>query len=125
MGARAGHTWYNIRCKLSGVRNTNGHLEWVSPRRLVQLRQHLHHRVKEVLAASYDDHFQNTRFAKTGGPPGTTARLRAWFETLAHCINNGIAPPSVATHTFAFLLTPSYSQHLLAATPQQGPSSAD
>jgi len=104
---RAGHTWYNVRTKLSRAHNGSAEvLEWVSPRRLVQLRLDLHHRIRQTLGTTYDEHFKETRFAKFGGPPGTTARLKSWFTTLASCINKGIAPPSVVIVTLIFLSAP-------------------
>jgi hypothetical protein len=105
----AGHTWYNLRCKLSRLRSggcrDDESVEWMAPRRLEQLRFSLHHRVRQDLP-SYDEHFGETRFAKTGGLPGTTARLKAWFSTLTTCINKGIAPPSLVTFTLLFLYAP-------------------
>jgi hypothetical protein len=106
---RAGHTWYNVRCKLSRLPELAAGgttIEWVAPRRLVQLRVDLHHRVRDILGSAYDEQFAETRFAKYGGPPGTTARLQAWFGTLASCINKGIAPPSMATLLLVFLQAP-------------------
>jgi len=105
--SRYGHTWYNIKCKLSRVQNgSSDTLEWIALRRLVQLRVDLHNRVREELGPEYDVQFQNTRFAKLGGPPGTTARLHAWFTTLANSINKGIALPQVATIALVFLQAP-------------------
>lgn len=106
--SKAGHTWYNVKCKISGMQNGCGAdtIEWVSPRRLVQLRLDLHHNVRHELRDVYDQHFHQTRFAKLGGPPGTTARLRDWLGTLASCINQGIAQPCVATLVLAFFHAP-------------------
>lgn len=104
---RAGHTWYKVVCKLHrGSKDGFETMQWVAPRRLVQLRIDLHHRVKAALGVAYEEHFRTSRFAKYGGPPGTTARLEAWFASLATVINSGIAPPIVATTALVFLQAP-------------------
>merc|ERR1712216_360652 len=42
-------------------------------------------------------YFGQTPFAHHAGPPGTTARLRKWFASLARCINAcALSPASVA-----------------------------
>lgn len=103
---KAGHNWYNLKCKLRNT-PTGMLLEWRAPRRLAQLRGDLHDRVKHLLGpVAYEEHFQKSRFAKFGGPPGTTARLNAWLKTLASLINDGIATPSVATLALVFSAAP-------------------
>lgn len=105
--SRAGHNWYNVKCKLSGLPNDIGCVEWVAPRRLGQLRMDLHHLVKSVLGSeTYEEKFHLSRFAKYGGPPGTTARLHAWLGTLADLINQGVAQPSVAIIVLVFFGAP-------------------
>jgi len=105
--SRAGHTWYNVKCKLSGMPNEVGCIDWVAPRRLGQLRVDLHHRVKHALGSEiYEEKFENSRFAKYGGPSGTTARLNAWLGVLATLINEGVADPSVAVIALVFFSTP-------------------
>jgi len=103
---RAGHNWYNVKCKMSGLPDGMC-IEWMAPRRLAQLRLDLHDRVKDLFGViAYEEKFQNSRFAKFGGPTGTTARLNAWLGVLASIINNGVAKPSVATVALVFLAAP-------------------
>jgi hypothetical protein len=104
--SRAGHNWYIVKCKISGLPNL-ADIEWQAPRRLGQLRIDLHHRAKDLLHSEiYEEKFQHARFAKFGGPPGTTARLDAWLGVLAGLINQGIAQPSVATLALVFFSAP-------------------
>lgn len=105
--SRAGHTWYIIKCTLSGLQNGVDCISWQAPRRLGQLRLDLHDRVKDSLEIEiYDREFQHSRFAKFGGPPGTTARLNAWLGVLADIINKGVAQPSIATLALVFFSAP-------------------
>jgi hypothetical protein len=106
---QAGHTWYHVKCKLSRVDTNAGTdcFEWVAPRRLVQLRVDLHHRVKDKLGfLQYDDQFSDCRFAKLGGPPGTTARLKSWLDKLAVVVNKGIARPDIVMLVLVFFSVP-------------------
>jgi len=102
----AGHTWYQVNCQLKRSAG-RGDLSWPAPRRLVQLRLDLHDRCKHMLgSAEYTRLFGETRFAKYGAPPGTTARLRAWLDKLCSLINNGEVPPGVAAVALAFFQAP-------------------
>lgn len=103
----AGHTWYLVECELHfGERAGGGSVQWPAPRRLTQLRNDLHDPVKLWMGDSYDLHFVAARFAKLGGPPGTTARLSAWLTALAGAINSGQAAPCIAALTLTFFQAP-------------------
>eukprot|EP00747_Dinoflagellata_sp_TGD_P170430 gnl/TRDRNA2_/TRDRNA2_201955_c0_seq1.p1 gnl/TRDRNA2_/TRDRNA2_201955_c0~~gnl/TRDRNA2_/TRDRNA2_201955_c0_seq1.p1 ORF type:complete len:336 (+),score=49.77 gnl/TRDRNA2_/TRDRNA2_201955_c0_seq1:74-1081(+) len=99
-----GHTWYLVECSLS--RPGAAVLHWKAPRRLRQLREHLHDHVKSELGAEYTACFQNARFALRGGLPGTTERLDRWCARLASCINRRVVTPTVAAIALHFLGPP-------------------
>eukprot|EP00443_Scrippsiella_acuminata_P113351 CAMPEP_0115590860 /NCGR_PEP_ID=MMETSP0272-20121206/9981_1 /TAXON_ID=71861 /ORGANISM="Scrippsiella trochoidea, Strain CCMP3099" /LENGTH=430 /DNA_ID=CAMNT_0003026067 /DNA_START=21 /DNA_END=1311 /DNA_ORIENTATION=- len=107
----ADHTWYDLDCKINHLAAAASSTEWPAPRRLAQLRLDLHDPVKASLAAAYTTHFAASPFAKTGGPPGTTARLRAWLQTLCRVINSGAMSPRDAALVLLFLQAP-LPQHL-------------
>lgn len=88
---RDGHTWYQLECGLSSARIRP--LLWKVSRRLMQLREELHDKVKTSLGSDYNEHFGATPFAHMGAPRGTTARLNGWCGTLATCISNMTLPP--------------------------------
>merc|ERR1719323_2583834 len=73
-----GHTWYTLECSLAST--SMRPLSWRSKRRLAQLREGLQEPLREALGELYAVHFARAPFALRGGPPGTTARLRCWFE---------------------------------------------
>lgn len=99
-----GHTMYTIECSL--VLQTACRLDWQACRRLAQLREDLHDRVKDTLGDKYSKHFGQAPFASKGGLPGTTARLNAWFGALAACVNRLEASPSVVALALHFLDAP-------------------
>lgn len=99
-----GHTWYRVVCSLSSAKIKP--LNWTVLRRLSQLREDLHNPVKASLAKSYDTYFSRTPFAHMGGPRGTTARLDAWIDALASCINVRNCPPSVVGVALRFIEVP-------------------
>lgn len=98
-----GRTMYTIACSLIDM---SVRTDWVTKRRLVQLREDLHDSVKAELGDDYQSHFANAPFAHKGGVPGTTARLDTWFSTLADCISRGQAPPVVVALVLYFLEAP-------------------
>lgn len=101
-----GHTWYVLECSL-GAPAPARRLRWEARRRLVQLREQLHDRVKSALAGpAYEQSFAGAPFAHKGGVRGTTARLQGWCAALANGINTGACPPSVAWLTLQFLEAP-------------------
>eukprot|EP00928_Gymnodinium_smaydae_P016496 TRINITY_DN16195_c0_g1_i1.p1 TRINITY_DN16195_c0_g1~~TRINITY_DN16195_c0_g1_i1.p1 ORF type:complete len:573 (-),score=86.15 TRINITY_DN16195_c0_g1_i1:134-1852(-) len=105
-GERDNHTFYDIRCRLAVCCTDTvpeQHLDWVVQRRLVQLREELHSCVKHELGKSYAQLFAKAPFAKRGGFSGTTERLQVWLETLAMCINEGSASPTLVARVFNFL----------------------
>merc|ERR1711879_279677 len=87
---------------MHGSRNLN----WTVHRRLAQLRKDLHDPVKSELGETYKKQFGGASFAHVGGLPGTTTRLRGWFQALAASINNGCCPPNLAGLTLSFLEIP-------------------
>lgn len=105
--SHAYHNWYLVDCELLGSAINGGQMvKWRSPRRLCQLRWDLHDRVKTWMGESYSLHFSRTPFAKTGGPPGTMARLSAWLETLSNVLNNGTAMPRTVSLALRFFQVP-------------------
>jgi len=98
------HTWYALRARISmeGAKTWR----WQVERRLEHLRKMLHDPVKLELAKTYDLHFGTARFAKHGGPPGTTARLEGWLAALAKVINEGSCSPQLVALTLRFLEAP-------------------
>lgn len=107
----AGYTWYLIECALHAPtkrpRPFARRLEWPAPRTLAQLRAQLHDAVKLWMGeANYAAAFAGAPFARRGGPPGTTGRLRAWLERLAEVVSAGRAPPLVAALVLEFLAVP-------------------
>eukprot|EP00930_Biecheleria_cincta_P100840 TRINITY_DN92465_c0_g1_i1.p1 TRINITY_DN92465_c0_g1~~TRINITY_DN92465_c0_g1_i1.p1 ORF type:complete len:278 (+),score=44.22 TRINITY_DN92465_c0_g1_i1:50-883(+) len=99
-----GHTWYSMSCELRD--SIEARTSWKTRRRLASLREDLHDRVKEHLGKDYAEHFVKTPFAIKGGLPGTTARLGAWFQTLAELVNDGRASPTVVALLLQYLEAP-------------------
>mmetsp|Transcript_82460 Transcript_82460/g.267105 ORF Transcript_82460/g.267105 Transcript_82460/m.267105 type:complete len:521 (+) Transcript_82460:408-1970(+) len=99
-----GKTFYRLSCSLS---NALVRADWTALRRLTQLREDLHDAVKHDLGPdAYTVRFANAPFAHHGGLRGTTARLDAWFQAFAGCINGGTAKPSLVALTLYFLEAP-------------------
>lgn len=102
---REGHTCYAIACSLS-IRSSRM-LEWQVWRRLSQVREGMHDRVKAELGpVVYTRYFKDARFAPKGGLPGTTSKLSSWCSVLAHVINEGSALPRLTCHVLRFLGAP-------------------
>ena len=81
---------YSLSCKLKWDSPTDSRvLEWKTKMKLTGMRSRLHDNVKKEMGAEYGEHFQDTRFAHHGGVPGTTTRLRKWFQTLSGLANQG------------------------------------
>lgn len=98
------HTFYEIRCQLESKPSLS--LNWCVHRRLAHLREGLHDFVQGRLGSDYDAVFGETRFARHGGLPGTTARLQAWLEKLAIHMNEGAAPPVIVAQVLHFCEAP-------------------
>eukprot|EP00913_Durusdinium_trenchii_P014500 g13602.t1 len=60
----------------------------------------------ELSGHSYAKHFSESPFAYHGAPAGTTARLRAWCQTLCRCINGCDTPPAVVATALRFFGAP-------------------
>eukprot|EP00930_Biecheleria_cincta_P053558 TRINITY_DN39117_c0_g1_i1.p1 TRINITY_DN39117_c0_g1~~TRINITY_DN39117_c0_g1_i1.p1 ORF type:complete len:353 (+),score=87.93 TRINITY_DN39117_c0_g1_i1:49-1107(+) len=96
-----GHTWYNLLCHIKVASVSASH--WRVPRRLRQMRTFLHDPIKAELGSDYKRHFETTRFAAHGAPPGTTEVIQAWLKTLCRCINEGELSPNLVALTLRFL----------------------
>lgn len=80
---------------------------WRCGRRLCDIRENLHDvLVHEMGREAYSLIFAATPFARHGGLPGTTDRLRRWFQTLASSINDGRLEPRLCALALAFLGAP-------------------
>lgn len=100
----AGHTWYEILCHLNVFEY--GWLHWRVQRRATHLRKYLHDPIKVELGDCYKLHFEKTPFLHHGVPEGTTERMRAWLQTLAHCINERILSPRAVALMLRFFEAP-------------------
>jgi len=106
------HTQYEFVCKIvprPGSGSTE--ISWRTLRRLKHLRSGVHDPVRKALGSQYKQHFGSTPFALHTAPMGTTARLRAWFASLARCINTGGLKPSFVAMTFRLLDGPGTPLH--------------
>eukprot|EP00929_Paragymnodinium_shiwhaense_P121913 TRINITY_DN94350_c0_g1_i1.p1 TRINITY_DN94350_c0_g1~~TRINITY_DN94350_c0_g1_i1.p1 ORF type:complete len:285 (+),score=54.65 TRINITY_DN94350_c0_g1_i1:149-1003(+) len=78
-----GHTYYLLRCQLWRPGGHTAAMVWKGQRRLCHIRAGIYSAVKQDLSReSYERCFGESRFAHRFGPPGTTGRLRAWFQAL-------------------------------------------
>lgn len=112
-------TIYSIECSLTRsapvgsappIAESGPKLTWRCGMRLCHLRAQLHDWIKEKLGPIYVDRFKATKFASHGAPKGTTARLNAWFTTLANIINDRTCPPEIACWVFHMLYAPGPSE---------------
>jgi len=86
-------TQYEVVCEVEPEGDKKP-VKWATLRRLKHLREGLHDPIKVSLGDhDYKEYFGQTPFAHTGGPPGTSKRLSAWFESLAHAVNAGVLSP--------------------------------
>ncbi|CAK8985460.1 unnamed protein product [Durusdinium trenchii] len=108
------HTWYIIDCAVWRPCMEFARSEWRCYRRLAHLRQGLHDPVKELSGHSYAKHFSESPFAYHGAPAGTTARLRAWCQTLCRCINGCDTPPAVVATALRFFGAPAKDPAMIA-----------
>jgi len=83
--------------------------------RLSHLRKDLHDGLKTKLGLDYGKYFKATPFAHHMGPPGTTDRLHAWFQTLATCMSAGQLSPSLVAHVMQVLDAPKLSAARLSS----------
>eukprot|EP00931_Biecheleriopsis_adriatica_P104980 TRINITY_DN79586_c0_g1_i1.p1 TRINITY_DN79586_c0_g1~~TRINITY_DN79586_c0_g1_i1.p1 ORF type:complete len:240 (+),score=59.48 TRINITY_DN79586_c0_g1_i1:69-788(+) len=103
------HTMYMLTCSLRSWQDPTGvprEIEWKCKKRLLQLREELHDKIKEDMADAYTERFQDTPFARYGGLPGTTARLKAWLVTLTGIANKGKLPTQLLLLLLQFLQVP-------------------
>lgn len=98
------HTFYQVKCGLEAPPNLS--LKWRVARRLVHLREGLHDVLQGSLGEGYDAVFGEARFARRGGPPGTSARLEAWLDKLADHVNDGRASPATVALVLNFCEAP-------------------
>jgi hypothetical protein len=101
-----GHTVYLIECGLFWSGASEPGLTWSTTMRLAQLRRDLHDVIKAKLGVGYAVHFGTTPFAHHMGPPGTTDRLHAWFQTFSTCISAGLLPPALVAEVLQILDAP-------------------
>jgi len=107
-----GHQHYNIACtlgfpkRLSASGMQESRLMWRAERRLAHMRTGLHDVVERQLGSSYGTYFSGIPFAHHMRPKGTTARLNAWCQQLALCINKRLVPPIIAATTLRFVGVP-------------------
>lgn len=99
-------TMYHLQCTLGAPFYEEEVASWQCKKRLCDIREELLVRVKKGLGEAYPAHFSETPFARHGGLPGTTARLREWFRTLSTCINSGALPLREHALVLRFLQTP-------------------
>eukprot|EP00929_Paragymnodinium_shiwhaense_P116756 TRINITY_DN8660_c0_g1_i1.p2 TRINITY_DN8660_c0_g1~~TRINITY_DN8660_c0_g1_i1.p2 ORF type:complete len:191 (+),score=41.04 TRINITY_DN8660_c0_g1_i1:84-656(+) len=106
-------TMYQLSCSLTGCGATGPNdkdaasMEWHCQKRLCDLREFLHDPLKDAMEADYSVTFGDTPFARHGGLPGTTDRLRAWFLSLTTCMNTaGTLSPDLRATVLRFLETP-------------------
>lgn len=109
------HTLYLLSCSLKvvadrGCSRPSGHFSstaWTCKHRLCDMRDHLHDTVKEALGPeSYEAWFVETPFARHGGVPGTSARLKNWLTSLAACLNSGALEAEAMAEVLRFLGAP-------------------
>eukprot|EP00930_Biecheleria_cincta_P056308 TRINITY_DN42453_c0_g1_i1.p1 TRINITY_DN42453_c0_g1~~TRINITY_DN42453_c0_g1_i1.p1 ORF type:complete len:238 (-),score=36.24 TRINITY_DN42453_c0_g1_i1:243-956(-) len=99
----AGHTFYILVCTL---RHGAKVLRWQCKKRLSDLRG-LHDEAKALLGQdAYSGIFVEAPFARAGGLPGTTGRLRVWLERLAQAANGGRLPTQLLATLVRFLEAP-------------------
>jgi hypothetical protein len=121
-----GHTLYAVQCQL---RCDYFKVTWLANRRLKQLQKDLHVPLKQRLGPGlYYKYFSATPFARRGGVPGTTSRLKDWFASLSACINSGRCLPRDIELVLEFLDTPDSASAVvevfdeLPVTPGSSPS---
>jgi len=99
----AGHTFYILVCTLKHGAKV---LRWQCKKRLNDLRG-FHDEAKTILGeAAYTRVFAEAPFARVGGLPGTTGRLRVWLERLAQAANGGKLPTQLLATLVRFLEAP-------------------
>jgi hypothetical protein len=106
------HTQYELMCRVAPSHDSSGpDVSWRTIRRLKHIRVGLHAPIKCALGSRYGHYFKDTPFANRTAPNGTTTRLRAWFCSLAGCINSGGLEPSIVAETFRLLDGPGTPLH--------------
>mmetsp|Transcript_153371 Transcript_153371/g.278719 ORF Transcript_153371/g.278719 Transcript_153371/m.278719 type:complete len:196 (-) Transcript_153371:91-678(-) len=108
-------TVYELACAMRAAKAGAERVKWVCKKRLCELREELHDPLKEALGSEYAVRFSATPFARHGGLPGTTARLRDWFKTLSDCLSGDIIKPQECALVLQFLDTPLPSEEFLRA----------
>lgn len=116
-----GHTHYVIESQLARLGEGKAPLAWSSQMTLRRLREDVHAPLKHQLGGEYERHFRATPFARRSGPPGTTARLHAWFQSLAACMTAGYLSPALTATVLEALQAPCPAESAAAAAPQPRP----
>jgi len=117
------HTWYVLVGKMVATEVSSTHL-WQVERRLAHIRAFLHDSVKQELGDVYKLYFESARFARFGGPPGTTARMASWLTALSKAINVKTLSPTLVAFIMRFVETPSLNQTAGHTLPVSEPLSA-
>lgn len=102
------HTFYDVKCVLSGAHETHS---WKSKKRLSHLRESLYSPLVTGLAGDYKKLFSKAPFALPAGPPGTSARLAKWLDRLADCVNQGSVTPAFVVRVLWFFEAPTLPGH--------------
>jgi hypothetical protein len=101
------HTQYAFVCKVNPRQgSSSSETSWKTLRRLKHLRSGVHDPVRRALGTRYKHYFGDTPFALHTAPAGTTARLHAWFGSVAKCINSAALPPMLVASTLRVLDAP-------------------
>mmetsp|Transcript_69055 Transcript_69055/g.174043 ORF Transcript_69055/g.174043 Transcript_69055/m.174043 type:complete len:235 (+) Transcript_69055:75-779(+) len=109
-----GHTVYLVECALTHLGGEESAISWSTTQRLRYLRRHFHDHIKRELGEEYHKIFSATPFAHRMGPPGTTGRLHAWFQTLAACMTAGLLRPSLVADVLRSLQAPAVNKRAAA-----------
>jgi hypothetical protein len=103
-----GHTLYLVECALTPLATEEQPFTWSTIQRLRYLRENLHALLRQGLGElGYARHFKSAPFARRLGPPGTTARLHEWCQTLATLMTAGLLGPTLVASVLRALNAPS------------------
>merc|ERR1712107_805034 len=84
-----------------------GHLHLGCVGRLKHIRDGLHDPLKQSFGNErYTDMMGDAHFPSRGGLPGTTQRLRLWFQAFCTAVNSGAVSPPFVARTLRLLDAP-------------------
>lgn len=120
------HTQYEFICRAQPREGMGvAEMTWRTIRRLKHIRRGLHDPIKKALGSKYGHYFSCTPFAHHTAPAGTTARLQAWFASLATCTNSGSLEPCLVAQTFRVLDGPGTPLYAQGDVPLSFPTAED